>query len=452
MTRIEALTPEQEALLPVWRERWRERALCTDRCDRPRIEAAVAEIYRACGHEPPKVVVWMDSPIGGCVAGWALRQFQGQLWDQLRGQLQGQLGDQLRDQLRGQLAGQLQGQLGDQLRDQLWGQLQGQLWGQLWGQLAGQLGGQLGGQLAGQLRGQLAGQLWGQLGDLLWGQLRGQLGGQLGGQLQGQLGGQLQGQLRDQLWGQLQGQLRDQLAGQLRDQLQDQLQGQLQVAVWGLSDTPWVAWWAFARHIGVRLTEPQDRWLTAMESMCGTGWWWPFEGTVVLTERPAAHHFDGEQRLHNVGGPAIEFGDGWAVHALHGVRVAAQFIERPETLTPAAILANANSEQRRVLAERYGWDRLCAEVGTLVDSCDDPGNPGRRLHLYGLPDALAAPTGDPTDGTVRLLVAVNGSPDRHGANRIYGLTVPADMPSALAAAAWTYRLDPDVYATAQRRT
>lgn len=53
---------------------------------------------------------------------------------------------------------------------------------------------------------------------------------------------------------------------------------------------------------------------------------------------------------------------------------------------------------------------------------------------------------------VRLLLAVNGSTERDGTRRRYGLTVPADMPDALTAAGWTYGLAAADYARAERRT
>ncbi|MFI0349699.1 DUF6745 domain-containing protein [Actinomadura sp. 9N407] len=53
--------------------KWRRAGLSTDRCDRPRAEAAVAAAYEACGLPEPETVVWMDSPLGGMLAFWVLR-------------------------------------------------------------------------------------------------------------------------------------------------------------------------------------------------------------------------------------------------------------------------------------------------------------------------------------------------------------------------------------------
>ena len=80
------------------RDHWMRVGLSTDRCDRPRAEAAVRAAYRAADIPEPQLVVWMDSPLGGVFAAAMIRELP---------KLGGQLGDQLGGQLRGQLRGQL---------------------------------------------------------------------------------------------------------------------------------------------------------------------------------------------------------------------------------------------------------------------------------------------------------------------------------------------------------
>src|SRR5262245_28450839 len=173
------LTPEHLAVIRAERDQWRQIGLSTTPADRPAAEAAVRHAYQAAGLQPPGSVVWMDSPLGGCLAKAAIRrhrdQLAGQRWRRIRRQLRDQLVD---DRLREPFRQQLNDQLGDQLRDELWGhrQLDIQLWGRLDDQLRGHH----------KLDDQLRDQLQGQLGEQLWGQLPGQLDavrGQLGGQL-----------------------------------------------------------------------------------------------------------------------------------------------------------------------------------------------------------------------------------------------------------------------------
>jgi len=367
MALIEHMTPEDAGRLPGYRDEWMARGLATGPCDRPAIEAAMREVYRAAGHEPPGIVIWMDSPLGGVLASAVLSQGRDQLREQLREQLWDQLGDQLGAQLRAQLRGQLREQLWDQLREQLWEQL------------------------------------WDQLRD----------------------------QLREQLWDQLGAQLRDQLGAQLREQLTGRMDGQ--------HDIPWVAWWEYARQIGVELTDAQRDWLAGMCGMADTGWWWPMEGCVVLTERPAALHRDAQGRLHSETGPALSYSDGYGLWAVHGVRVPRDVVEDPDALTVERIMAEPNSEVRRVMCERMGWGAFVRAAGlALVDEQPDPANDPHFLSLYDLPTQIY---GEP----VRVLLCTNATPERDGTLRRYGLTVPAEINDAVAAAAWTFRLSAEEY-------
>lgn len=60
--KIEKLIPEMEAAIPVYKERWINIGLCTDPADRPRAEKAIVKMYESGGLEPPKEIVWTESP------------------------------------------------------------------------------------------------------------------------------------------------------------------------------------------------------------------------------------------------------------------------------------------------------------------------------------------------------------------------------------------------------
>ncbi|MEH1856315.1 MAG: DUF6745 domain-containing protein [Nostoc sp.] len=61
MSLIEKLTPEQEALIPVYREKWRAIALSTERIDREKAAEAVKAAYVAIDYEQPEIF-FQDSP------------------------------------------------------------------------------------------------------------------------------------------------------------------------------------------------------------------------------------------------------------------------------------------------------------------------------------------------------------------------------------------------------
>jgi hypothetical protein len=111
-----------------------------------------------------------------------------------------------------------------------------------------------------------------------------------------------------------------------------------------------------------------------------------------------AVHVDADSLLHNDNGPAVTFADGSCAYAWHGSPL------------------------------------------TLAATAPDPANPGFELKLYDLPERA------------RLLTVVNGSVERDGSRRRYGLRVPRWFRDPIAAAAWTYGLGPDHYAQLLRRT
>ena len=136
--------------------------------------------------------------------------------------------------------------------------------------------------------------------------------------------------------------------------------------------------------------------------------------------------------------------DGTASHVVHGVRLPFDLVRPGWSID--RILAERNTEVRRIAIERLGWDRFIAEAElALVDGpVPDPGNPGNTLSLYDLPAAY----GD----DARLLLCSDASPERDGTVRRFGLHVPASIDDALAAAAWTFDLDRRTYQDLDRAT
>lgn len=60
---ITELTPEQEALLPEYRDKWMKIGLCTDRIDFEEAKKAVALMYQCADLEVPKIIRYARSPI-----------------------------------------------------------------------------------------------------------------------------------------------------------------------------------------------------------------------------------------------------------------------------------------------------------------------------------------------------------------------------------------------------
>jgi hypothetical protein len=60
---ITKLTPEQEAQLTVYAEKWRKIFLSTEPTDHVTVENAINRIYQTLGYDQPIEIIWFDSPM-----------------------------------------------------------------------------------------------------------------------------------------------------------------------------------------------------------------------------------------------------------------------------------------------------------------------------------------------------------------------------------------------------
>ena len=152
---------------------------------------------------------------------------------------------------------------------------------------------------------------------------------------------------------------------------------------------------------------------------------------MILSDRPGQLRLDAGGRLHAGDGRTLEYPDGWGVYAWHGQEVPERLIVRPDTITVAQILAEANSEIRRVMLERMGYARFILEAGARPVHADETGT------LYGIDLSGEWP--------LNLVHVTNATPEPDGSVRRYFLRVPPRMRRARQAVAWTFGLSERAY-------
>ncbi|MFR9793435.1 DUF6745 domain-containing protein [Streptomyces sp. MB22_4] len=162
------------------------------------------------------------------------------------------------------------------------------------------------------------------------------------------------------------------------------------------------------------------------------GWWWPYEKTAVVCERPVELHLDEAGRLDRGDGPALAFPDDFALYAWRGMPVPAEFLDELTELTPRRIREEENAELRRVMLEHYGYDRYLEESGAEPMQRDETGVLW-RLELEG-------------DEPQVMVEVVNSTPEPDGTHRPYWLRVPPRTRTAREGVAWTFGLEEAEYA------
>jgi hypothetical protein len=194
-----------------------------------------------------------------------------------------------------------------------------------------------------------------------------------------------------------------------------------------------------------------DRGRAYEETIQSACWWWPHADFIMVCERPAEIHRElvnpaiprgwGSHRLHNDSGPAVGWKN-WAIYAIHGIRVPEHVVMRPDMITLAEIDAEENAEIRRVMIERFGYERYCREAKLqLVDSC-----PADHA-MIGLRDAKLWRRNE-----LCLLDVLNSTPEPDGTVKRYVIPVDPDAYGgragreclAATASTWRKRSDPNV--------
>ncbi|WP_455749078.1 DUF6745 domain-containing protein [Kitasatospora purpeofusca] len=194
-------------------------------------------------------------------------------------------------------------------------------------------------------------------------------------------------------------------------------------AVRGQHDAPWFAAFEAAGVLGAAGAAGAG--IAALAEVARTtGWWWPYADTVLISERPTALHRDEAGRLDRADGPALEYSDGFALHAWRGMPVPAEFLAGLGTVTVERIRTEENAELRRVLLEHYGYERYLADSGAEPLHRDATG----VLWRIQLPD----------DEPVVMVEVVNSTAEPDGTFRTYWLRVPPDTRTARAGVAWTF--------------
>lgn len=135
--------------------------------------------------------------------------------------------------------------------------------------------------------------------------------------------------------------------------------------------------------------------------------------------------------MHNELGPALLFPDGYAAYAWHGVHVGESIIEAPQEITVETIESEWNAEVRRVMLERFGWQRYMQEVHKKLHVEPGIGELYRKNLLH--------------DEPLVMVKVINRSPEPDGSRKFYMLRVPPEMKTVREAIAWTFGLSEAEY-------
>jgi len=208
---------------------------------------------------------------------------------------------------------------------------------------------------------------------------------------------------------------------------------------WGPVGECMGSWWCasavfydFCGRLGVPYGPEARRLLRLWLAQCReTHWWIERDGIVFAADRPRVLTLDAHGRLHNESVPALAYGDGFALCAIHGVWVEEDCVMHPERISVERIQGEHNVEVRRVLTGLYGHARYLKDSGATLVQQDARGKLWCKRRSE--------------DTDLVMVEVVNATPEPDGSVRTYLLRVPPHLKTASEAVAWTFGLRPSEY-------
>ena len=199
--------------------------------------------------------------------------------------------------------------------------------------------------------------------------------------------------------------------------------------MFGSHDASWLSFYDFfLTECDLEECEPL---IPLMDMAKNCGWWAAYDTIVILQDRPTTIKLDENDVLHCENGPAIEYGDGYAVYSWRGVTVPAEWISDTDNLSAKTAITWENVEQRRAACEIKGWHHILDELGAVV--IDKDANP----EIGTLVEVELEFDGEKTKEKFLDV--------RCGTGRRFAIPVPPDSTTAIGANAWSYGMQPVEY-------
>ncbi|MBC1240295.1 hypothetical protein GNE10_24725 [Nostoc sp. 2RC] len=337
---IKNLTPEQEALIPVYREKWRKVAFSTERIDREKASEALKFAYTAFGFEVPKII-FCDSPYA------AFSEIFLYKFDQLIQEFEFPIISRLNKSSASRIKKQqkvfhpLPKLLGKQI-DFFYELIDSPIFQPIPDT-----------KIYDCLYLELDSQGWDYEHGLFYTHLIPELIIEIYEKLQNQPGTKLQNRIGKRLWFFL----RKRLDSHIGNVYWKSWQPDKNTTVGSVYDF-------YFKVLNFDYDVEKFQHYQSLITECG--WIFAFEKVAIICDRPLHLRFDNQNRLHAEGKPAIEFIDGYSLYSYHGVTLPEKYGKiHPQQWQPQWLLSEKNAELRRVLIQGIGYARICQELQAI---------------------------------------------------------------------------------------
>ena len=226
---------------------------------------------------------------------------------------------------------------------------------------------------------------------------------------------------KSQVWSQVGSQVRSQVESQVGSQVESQVWSQVGSFffpyLYGQFEASWWAFFECCKYLGV---SGYPKTYELMKLLTQSGPIWALNHFAIVSDRPKEIYRDTQNRLHKDGGPALSYRDGFSLYSFHGVLIPEDWGKlNSEHWKPQWLLETKNVEQRRVLIQGLGYERIKSAL------------PSKTIHVDREMELVRLAKDVDVEPIVLLKVICPST------QRPYVLRVPPQMTTCESARRWT---------------
>jgi hypothetical protein len=364
LLKVHTLSPRQVARFPEFRDRWITLAIIHGDTDRTQAELAMDQVYRCMDFAPPRLQLWVENPLQGCMAAYLVKQLCDGLhpskaqqpwvdhWEQVREKAQRNLG--------------------------VWNESWDLVWRNLHRQVVQSLG-----------KGSLADPaLWSNVEPRIWADIKTRLLVRLWVDETQQQSSRI---INPAVIAQIKRQVSAPVAQVVRDQVVESIVAEITHQLTAMAPAPVAAEasdpaeetpppplapvlrmlerassgghkafnLAFYDYLAQVCEIPCEVLSGVWAAAQYCGWYWRFAGVTILTPKPLQLHLH-QGALHQEGHPAIVYPGDFNVYALQGVYFpSTQGQAAPQEWQPLWLLEEAPLARKSVILNTLGFEATC---------------------------------------------------------------------------------------------
>jgi hypothetical protein len=450
--KIEKLTAEQKALLPVMAQKWINSI--GQKYNKSDIEEGIEFLYSTSGLKKPKIVhvssplglqhganifkVWdevgkeVGNEVGKEVGNKVGNEVGKEVWNKVWKEVAKEVWNEVANEVGNEVWKEVWNEVRNEVRNKVWDEVRNKVWDEV----GKEVGNEVGKEVGNKVWNEVGKEVWNEVGKEVWNKVWNEVANEVRNEVRKEVGKEVGNEVGKEVWNkvwkevakEVWNEVANEVGNEVWKEVWNKVGDEVGKEVWDevgnkvgdevgksklefysfahrgtIYDYDWLAWVEFYQSLFEFKNEFQ---IEKLKKLSSCFFMLQFENLAIACEHPIKLNRDDRGRLHSETEAAIAWRDGYAQYYVNGIAVTEKIIKSPELITIEEINSEKNLEKQRIMINRFGTDRYLIESGAKLIDADLSSRKGARALM------------EDNQG-LRWLVCTDGSTDR-----VYYLAAP----------------------------